>query len=1289
MRGSASIKKIMGAVAALALLITGWMATPASAVQTPQPKLVSDNPANWTPNVLDGQVESIVQVGNRIVVGGTFTQVQEAGSGKPVLNRSGVFSFNATTGVIDAGFAPSFDAAIKVVVPAGDGTSVFVGGNFSTVNGTTSRRVTRVNLSNGAITSGFRPASFDGAISDLRLVGSNLVVAGRFLNVGGQPRTGLASLNPATGAVTGFVNFSVTDPRAGTMNVQKIDVTPDGSRLVAIGNFSKIDGADRPQLAMFDTAGPTATLADWRTPFYALDKCSSAFWSYMRDLDIDPTGTYMVVTTTGAYGGPDSPCDVEARFEINQTGSDIAPTWRSYTGGDTTYAVAITGTVVYVGGHMRWMNNPFAGDAKGPGAVDRPGIAAIDPRNGIPFSWNPGRDRGVGVFDMLATSDGLWIGSDTDRVAGEVHKKLAFFPLAGGKELPDEKLGTVPNDTYLLGKLAGASDPSVLYRVNAGGPELSSVDDGPDWSAGDNTPYVNTGNNAGYNPVPNVDASVPAAQDDRAPRALFDSERWDSGGAPEMTWSFPVPAGKNLQVRLFLANRYTGTSGVGQRVFDVSLDGTVVLDDLDMVARYGDQTGHVESFNITSDGSVDISFGHVVENPLVNGIEIIDRDAVGTGSSTAGDVVRRQYFNGTSAPSNPALFEGTQAWGFSRGAMLIDDTVYAGWADGTFTKRAFDGETFGNVGTVDLSGGSFGSDVTSVTGMFYDKADARMYYTLTGSDQLFWRGFLPESDVVGAARFTAGGDVGALNPRRVRGMFVSGDTLYFADRDSGSLYSVGFSNGTVTGPATEVDASIDWRTRGAFVWNGTPAPAVNVPPTAAAVADCTGLVCAFDASASSDSDGIITDYAWDFGDGETASGKNATHTYAVDGTYTVRLTVTDDRGGNAIATESVTVARPPNVAPTAKASAECTGLVCAFDASASSDSDGTIDSYAWDFGDGTTGTGKKPDHTYAVDGTYTATLTVTDDRGGQATDTVSVTVTRPANVDPTAKAAVNCTDLTCAFDGSASTDSDGTITGYAWDFGDGAAGTGAKPSHTYATPGTYQVTLTVTDDRGAQATDTVSATATEPPVVNVGFRDSATSMGNVTTARVDIPSSVKAGDLLLLFASTNTGVAPTSAPAGWQQVDNRPDGSDLRTVLYKQTATASSAGNTVTVTLPTQSKTDLTLLAYSGVDASDPIVAVSSVGESASTAGHLAPALTGVATSNWVVTYWVDKSSSTTAWTVPNGQTKRAQNLGAGGGRLTSVAADAGPIGVTTWPGVTATADNDSGKATMWSIALK
>ena len=148
-----------------------------------------------------------------------------------------------------------------------------------------------------------------------------------------------------------------------------------------------------------------------------------------------------------------------------------------------------------------------------------------------------------------------------------------------------------------------------------------------------------------------------------------------------------------------------------------------------------------------------------------------------------------------------------------------------------------------------------------------------------------------------------------------------------------------------------------------------------------------------------------------------------------------------------------------------------------FDATASNDLDGTIVSYAWDFGDGNTGSGATTSHTYATPGEYVVTLTVTDNHGrtGQAAETISVT--RPQAAPTAAASATPGTGpapLVVTLDGTGSSDSDGTIVSYEWDLGDGNTATGPTVSHVYGTPGTYVATLTVTDDDGLTAQSQVA-----------------------------------------------------------------------------------------------------------------------------------------------------------------------------------------------------------------------
>ena len=145
----------------------------------------------------------------------------------------------------------------------------------------------------------------------------------------------------------------------------------------------------------------------------------------------------------------------------------------------------------------------------------------------------------------------------------------------------------------------------------------------------------------------------------------------------------------------------------------------------------------------------------------------------------------------------------------------------------------------------------------------------------------------------------------------------------------------------------------------------------------------------------------------------------------------------------------------------------------AFNAAGSGDSDGTITRYDWNFGDGTTGVGVQTNHNFTVAGTFTVTLTVTDNQGATGKATKTITVTQPQNVLP--KAAFTATPQTgeaplqVTLNAAASTDSDGYIANYAWSFGNGATGSGLQSTYTFTTAGTYNVVLTVTDNRGGTA----------------------------------------------------------------------------------------------------------------------------------------------------------------------------------------------------------------------------
>ncbi len=147
------------------------------------------------------------------------------------------------------------------------------------------------------------------------------------------------------------------------------------------------------------------------------------------------------------------------------------------------------------------------------------------------------------------------------------------------------------------------------------------------------------------------------------------------------------------------------------------------------------------------------------------------------------------------------------------------------------------------------------------------------------------------------------------------------------------------------------------------------------------------------------------------------------------------------------------------------------GVTVTLDGGASRDADGTIVSYAWDFGDGSLGDGARVEHAWQGEGVYVVTLIVTDDRGAEDVAALKVTTaTGPTNAMPTATITGPSRGLpgeTLAFDGSTSADSDGTIVAWRWTFGDGGTAEGATATHVYTSEGSFTVTLEVEDDEGA------------------------------------------------------------------------------------------------------------------------------------------------------------------------------------------------------------------------------
>lgn len=222
-------------------------------------------------------------------------------------------------------------------------------------------------------------------------------------------------------------------------------------------------------------------------------------------------------------------------------------------------------------------------------------------------------------------------------------------------------------------------------------------------------------------------------------------------------------------------------------------------------------------------------------------------------------------------------------------------------------------------------------------------------------------------------------------------------------------------------------------------------------------------------------DGQVVLWSWELGDGNLSSDQHPVHTYAAAGAYPVSLTVTDDDGLTDTITKSVTVELPDVPSPPAAAfDYSISGLSVTF--TDSSEDDGEIVGWDWQFGDGAVSGAQHPVHTYESAGAYDVTLVVTDDEGLSAEIQQPVEVSDlPPDDTPPAPAFSFAVDAFEVAFLDESSDTDGTIVSWDWDFGDGATSSSQHPVHTYAAAGAYSVALTVADDTGLMATavDTV------------------------------------------------------------------------------------------------------------------------------------------------------------------------------------------------------------------------
>ena len=837
---------------------------PAAAAERDQ-RLSGVTSPMWQTN---NNVEAIAVSRGVVYAGGTFTRVRPPGvalGGAGEVARTNLAAFDASTGALVTGFNVTLNGRVDDIAISPDGSRMYIVGTFTSVNGQTRNRVAAINIPSGTLATGFT-ANANATVMAVDASAAGVYVTGDFTQIRGTAKSRFASLDPTTGALR--AGFTASLEARG----QAVEIVPDGSRVLVGGEFATVNGTTTGAVASVDPV--TGELETWQanTSQPININCRA------RVTDIVSEGTTAYVTAEG-----DPPGCYEGTYAARTSDGELV--WNSTCLGASMGLELLDG-VLYKASHQHDCAFNY-GDARGGyvGGTARDDfiwwrLVGQDVRDGSFVHWSPNTNASTGsnpVGPHVLATDGsqMFVGGDFSRVNNAAQQGLARFAPGNGSAPDNPAAPTVQANaagglTVQWPAVIDKDSGTLTYQLYRGNTIIhQQTAESYPWSR-PTMRYDDTG-------------LTPGATYSYRLRVTDGTRQSASSASTSATVRTSAPPAYADLVRSLGANLYWRAGESGEALADSSTAAT----------SPGEKVGAVSGTAgaLAGDGAVQLdgATGHLTS-----------RDALAL----------------TPTFTQSAWFRTTSITG---GSLLAVTDAKTGV--GTLSDRAVTMDNNGNVvfsvhqpprsGSPD----PLGPRLNNVRQQGLTFNDGRWHQVVAT-----WSGTTASLYVDGILLGTYEGTAGGLTQgyQRVGYTDLTNEQAVFGRNFYNQKWPLTeHFNGAIDEVATFPTALTAEEVRALWasgVAGGIAAVPENRPPQAAFSFTTDGLSASVDAGASSDPDGTVAAYRWDFGDGSTATGRTASHTFAAPGTYPVTLVVTDDAGASSELTRSITVSAPPQPA---------------------------------------------------------------------------------------------------------------------------------------------------------------------------------------------------------------------------------------------------------------------------------------------------------------------------------------------------------------------------------------